>query len=182
MSEDLAGVATITCDVGYHSTICFLFQPIILRALKATRETGTLFEGSALIAIPQDNYHSAIALIATYEKVTRAPESSPLGIYPITFLSAHYIYLAGLTLMAHALVALDRRLRVLKRMEELEFNEKKDEWSTGDLDWRSLWEASNSCLLLQWCAERWKGMEGMRDIYQDLTGKVVMKMVAQGLM
>lgn len=183
VSEDLAGVATITCDVGYHSTMCFIFQPIMLRALKATEEDDGIFEGLGTTAIPQDNFHSAISLLQTYEKVVRASESSPLGIYPMTFLSAHYIYLAGLTLMAHALLVLDGRLRVLKRMEELEFVAETSELTYGAIEWKGLWEASNSCLvLLQWCAERWKGMDGMRDIYQSLAGRVMGRMAGKGLL
>lgn len=180
VSDDLAGVATITCDVGYNSTMCFIFQPLMLRAIKAT-ESETIESLEEIKAIPQDNYHSAIALIHTYEKVVRAPESSPLGIYPMTFLSAHYIYLAGLTLMVHALLALDGRLEVLTRMEELKINENGD-GMCEKVDWRGLWEASNSCLvLLQWCAERWPGMEGMRDMYQRLAGRVIPEMVKKGI-
>lgn len=33
VSNDLEGVATVTCDVGYDATMCFLFQPLLLEAL-----------------------------------------------------------------------------------------------------------------------------------------------------
>ncbi|KAF2661507.1 hypothetical protein K491DRAFT_647281 [Lophiostoma macrostomum CBS 122681] len=182
VSDDLAGVATITCDVGYNSTMCFIFQPLMLSAIKAT-ESSDLDDVATVKAIPQDNYHSAIALIETYEKVIRAPEASPLGIYPMTFLSAHYIYLAGLTLMAHALLALDGRLQVLKKMEEMELDGGSIESMCEKLDYGGLWEGSNRCLvLLQWCVEKWPGMEGMRDIYLRLAGKVIPAMAKKGLM
>ncbi|KAF2105979.1 hypothetical protein BDV96DRAFT_559719 [Lophiotrema nucula] len=181
VTEDLAGVATITCDVGYNSTMCFIFQPVMLKAVKATESLDTRALKDVQ-AVPQDNYHSAIALIQTYEKVVRAPEESALGIYPMTFLSAHYIYLAGLTLMAHALLALDGRLDILKRMEVLDISLGETE-QCEKLDHSGLWEASNSCLvLLQWCTERWPGMEGMRDIYMRLSGRIMPEMARQGLL
>jgi hypothetical protein len=154
----------------------------MLRALKATESKCDDGMGQDVKAVPQDNYHSAIALLKTYEKVIRAKESSPLGIYPMTFLSAHYIYLAGLTLMAHALLALDERLEVLKKMEDLEFD--ADGNPEGEkLSWTGFWEASNTCLvLLQWCAERWLGMEGMRDIYLKVAGRVLPEMARKGLL
>lgn len=34
----------------------------------------------------------------------------------MTFMSAHYIYLAGLTLMIHTLLALDGRIHTLKKV------------------------------------------------------------------
>ncbi|KAF2000356.1 hypothetical protein P154DRAFT_491944 [Amniculicola lignicola CBS 123094] len=183
VSDELAGVATVTCDVGYNSTMCFIFQPIMLNAVKATEsEEFSIEEMQGIKAVPQDNYHSAIALINTYEKLIRAPVDSPLGIYPMTFLSAHYIYLAGLTLMAHALLALDGRIGVLQKMEDLSIEE-NGQGITEELDWSGLWEASNSGLvLLQWCAERWPGMEGMRDIYMKLAGRVLPEMARKRLL
>lgn len=41
VSDDLAGVATLTCDVGYDATMCFLFQPLLMTALRATMATAT---------------------------------------------------------------------------------------------------------------------------------------------
>ncbi|KAF2497402.1 hypothetical protein BU16DRAFT_456526 [Lophium mytilinum] len=166
--DDLAGPGTISCDVGYNSTICFLFQPLLLVAL---RTTATKHDGSSvdLKAIPQDNYWSACALIRAYEKVIRAPEKSVLGAYPMTFLSAHYIYLAGVTLMAHALLAIDGRVPVLKPMLQL-----RETPEIGSLDFTTLYEISNSCLvLLCFCAERWTGMEGMQYAFKKLADKVI---------
>lgn len=180
VGDSLAGVATITCDVGYNSTMCFIFQPLMLRAIKATEASE--LEPQLKLVLPQDNYHSAISLIQTYDKVVRASETSPLGIYPMTFLSAHYIYLAGLTLMAHGLLAIDGRRHILKKMEDLELDG-EEEAMYENIDWSELWEVSNSCLvLLQWCAERYPGMEGMRDIYLKLAGRVISEMVRKGLM
>ena len=104
------GVSTITCTVAYHATIIFLFQPLILRALSMK----DLEEASEpLLTMPSDNYYSACKLIGAYEEILQAPEGSLFGDYPMTFMSAHYIYLAGLTLMAHCLIALNRCVKVL---------------------------------------------------------------------
>ncbi|KAF2804090.1 uncharacterized protein BDZ99DRAFT_546055 [Mytilinidion resinicola] len=166
--DDLAGPGTISCDVGYNSTICFLFQPLLLVAIRTTtmnrNDSSTDFK-----AVPQDNYWSACALIRTYEKVIRAPEKSILGAYPMTFLSAHYIYLAGITLMAHALLAIDSRVPILKPM--LQLGETPE---IGSLDLTNFYEISNSCLiLLSFCAERWTGMEGMLYSFKKLSDKII---------
>jgi hypothetical protein len=167
--ENMAGVGTISCDVGYNSTICFLFQPMLLGAL---RTTATSHDGPLALqrAIPQDNYWSACDLIRTYERVVRAPEKSILGAYPMTFLSAHYIYLAGVTLIAHALLAIDGRVPILKPMLQLEIGMPE----IGSLDFINFFEVSNSCvILLSFCAERWPGMEGMLYAYKKLADKVI---------
>lgn len=176
VSESKAGVATVTCDVGYDSTICFIFQPLMLRAISATEVTSTT---EILIkSVPQDNYWSSYGLIRSYEKIIRAPEDSPLGTYPMTFMSAHYIYLAGLTLMTHALLALDGKVRTLKKFSEL-----GSESETEAIDFSELFEVSNSCLIiLSWCAERWPGMEGMMDVYKKLADKVIPAMFRKGLL
>lgn len=90
----------------------------MLRAIGATEapSTATL----PIKAVPQDNYWSSYGLIRSSEKIICAPEDSPLGTYPMTFMSAHYFYLAGLTLMTHTLLALDGRIKTLKKLSELD--------------------------------------------------------------
>lgn len=176
VSEAKVGVATLTCDVGYDSTMCFIFQPLMLRAVSATELSSSA--PLEITAVPQDNYWSAYGLIRNYQKIIRAPEDSPLGAYPMTWMSAHYIYLSGLTLMSHALLAIDGRVTTLKKMSELE--SKSD---TEPIDFRELFEVSNSCLiLLSWCAERWPGMEGMLDVYKKLADRVIPAMFRRGLL
>jgi hypothetical protein len=140
--------------------------------LGALRITATSRDGPLALqrAIPQDNYWSACDLIRTYERVVRAPEKSMLGAYPMTFLSAHYIYLAGVTLIAHALLAIDGRVPILKPMLQLEIGMPE----IGSLDFINFFEVSNSCvILLSFCAERWPGMEGMLYAYKKLADKVI---------
>lgn len=184
VSDDLEGVATITCDVGYDATMCFLFQPLLLKALRATtapadgRQGGAIDETALIVA--SDAFHSAIDLIRTYEKIIRAPESSILGTYPVTFMSAHYIYLASSTLLAHALLRLDGRAKVLRRMDESD--SMAYEGTMEDLDWGAFIDVSSSCLiLLAWCGERWPGMMGMLGVYQRLFRRIVRELITNGI-
>ncbi|KUI62411.1 Pyrimidine pathway regulatory protein 1 [Cytospora mali] len=166
VSDELEGVATLTCDVGYDATMCFLFQPLLLRALSTAAplavdscmvETEGNVRGipshgkPALIA--SDPFHSAINLIRTYEKVIRASQRSVLGTYPMTFLSAHYIYLASSTLLAYALLRLEGRTKTLRRMSD---TKRLTEEDAEELDWGAFFDVSSSCvILLAWCGERW---------------------------
>lgn len=176
VSDHLAGVATLTCDVGYDATICFLFQPLLLGALRATlaQETETVDD----IYVASDPFYSSINLVHTYEKIIRAPENSVLGTYPMTFMSAHYIYLASSTLLAHGLLRLDGRARVLRRMHECDVTER----NTEHLDWGTFIDMSSPCLvLLAWCAERWPGMARMLRVYQKLFRRIVRELIRRGL-
>ncbi|KAK7413260.1 hypothetical protein QQX98_007848 [Neonectria punicea] len=194
VGDDLEGVATITCDVGYDATMCFLFQPLLLKALRSTaasvefngqdqdqsqgHETSPGPNDNTLI-VASDPFYSAIYLIRTYEKIVRAPERSVLGTYPITFLSAHYIYLASSTLLAHALLRLDGRTNMLKRMSD---SDVVSESNTEDVDWGAFVDISSSCLiLLAWCGERWPGMMGMLGVYQKLFGRITRELIVKGI-
>lgn len=189
VTDDLAGVATLTCDVGYDATMCFLFQALLLKALRATAApaaTETESEKDAQVSstderiiVASDPFYSAVNLIRTYEKIIRAPERSNLGIYPMTFMSAHYIYLASSTLLAYALLRLDGRAKYLKRMSE---SEVVSEDETEELDWGVFVDVSTSCLiLLAWCGERWPGMLGMLGVYQRLFSRSIREMIVKGL-
>jgi hypothetical protein len=167
------GVSTVTCTVAYHATIIFLFQPLILRSLSITDSaTGT----DKITMVPSDNYYSACKLIKTYEQVLQAPESSCLGSYPMTFMSAHYIYIAGLTLMAHCLLRLNGSLTVLAPWSDVAHDN-----PVFQINFGSLFESSTSCLiLLTWCAERWRGMSGMLDTFKRLS-EALLPMMARSL-
>lgn len=158
-----AGVCTVTCTVAYHATIIFLFQPLVLRAL-SVRESSKA-DPRKITMMPSNNYHSACQLIATYEVVLQSLEDSPLGAYPMTFMSAHYIYLAGLTLMAHLFMAIDGSFKTLPP-----WGIDQDAALSGDIDFSGIFKSSGSCLiLLAWCSERWRGMSGMLDTYKRLS-------------
>ncbi|CAK7207306.1 hypothetical protein SEUCBS139899_010116 [Sporothrix eucalyptigena] len=174
------GVATLTCDVGYDATMCFLFQPLLLRALRGGGG-GDAVDGigaDSVAVVASDPFYSSLRLIRTYEKIVRAPETSVLGSYPMTFMSAHYIYLASSTLLAHALLRLDGRTRTLKRMGDGSEGDDGEE-----LDWGMYVDASSSCLiLLAWCGERWPGMLGMLGVYQKLFARTVRELIRRGIL
>lgn len=181
------GVATLTCDVGYDATMCFLFQPLLLKALRATADTSQTPD----VTVASDPFYSSIRLIRTYEKIIRAPESSALGSYPMTFMSAHYIYLASSTLLVHAMLRLDGRTKVLPRMAPVGTNDTttngdnagvRGDDGNADLDWGTYVDVSSSCLiLLAWCGERWPGLLGMLSVYQRLFGRTIRELIARGI-
>lgn len=179
----LEGVATVTCDVGYDTTMCFLFQPLLLAALRRTGTAEGANDGPPSPSPPivaSDPFYSSIHLIRTYEKVIRAPEHAALGSYPMTFMSAHYIYLASSTLLAHALLRLDGRTQTLRRMAETDGG--SDDTQTEELDWGAYVDVSSSCLiLLAWCGERWPGMLGIFGVYQQLFRRTVRALISKGL-
>ncbi|KFA81537.1 hypothetical protein S40288_09056 [Stachybotrys chartarum IBT 40288] len=204
VSDDLEGVATLTCDVGYDCTMCFLFQPLLLKALRDTMApegspgrgdrpaegspgarsdatgddaTGT---GHPAIFVASDPFYSAINLIRTYEKIIRGPERSTLGTYPMTFLSAHYICIACSTLIAHALLRVDGRTKTLRRMSD--GSSVVSEAETEELDWGAFLDVSGSCLiLLAWCGERWPGMLSMLGVYQKFMTRMTRELIGLGL-
>ncbi|GME51682.1 uncharacterized protein EYB26_002407 [Neofusicoccum parvum] len=179
-ADDVTSLVAVTCNVGYCATICFLFQPLMLRALSKTTELATGDDSEDRPAIiPQDNYWAACELIKAYELVLCAPPDSSLGAYPMTFLSAHYIYLAGLTLMAHFLLALDGRAFLLNPLAE-----EVGEFTLNGrpIDFGSISEVTGSCLvLLSWCADKFPGMEGMLSVFKRLSEKVVPALIRRGL-
>ncbi|EPE09322.1 c6 transcription factor [Ophiostoma piceae UAMH 11346] len=182
--DEREGVATLTCDVGYDATMCFLFQPLLLRALREGPDSPSLppssSSSSPLLPVASDAFYSSIRLIRTYEKIIRAPESSELGSYPITFMSAHYIYLASSTLLANALLRLDGRVTVLPPMGEDAVN--SGSVGSAELDWGAYVDMSSSCLiLLAWCGERWPGMLGMLGVYQRLFGRTIRELIGKGI-
>ncbi|KAI9737953.1 MAG: hypothetical protein M1834_009323 [Cirrosporium novae-zelandiae] len=165
--ESLEGVGTVTCNVAYHSTVIFLFQPLVLETLAAARKTNSL--SGPKRQIPADSYWSARELIRCYERVIRAPNHSPLGIYPMTFMSAHYVVLAAATLLAHWLLAVDKQTEHLQPLYEV--IRQRIPQSIVDSE---IFELSHSTVaVLSWCGERWKGLLGMLDIYRRVSEEVL---------
>lgn len=166
---------TVSCNIFYHSTICFLFQKSILEAMEVDHSSSTPDKTS--LAIPQDNYWSACELIKIYESIIRARQESALGEYPMTFISVHFICIACMTILSHALLALSGRDQTRKMVGPGETSE------LGKMDFRGLWSASNSALLLlSWCSERWPGAEGMLNVYKRLADVIIPAMFRKGMM
>jgi hypothetical protein len=167
------GCGTVTCNVLLHSSVIFLFQPLILRALS---RTGTAPDFAPPEAIPSETYYAACELIRIYNRIVRAPEGSELGIYPMTFLSAYSIWLAAMTLMAHCLLTIDCRTETLAPLS----NDRLPRITQG-IDYSGVFEISGTCLiLLAWCAEKWPGMGGMADAYQRLSEKILPLLMQNG--
>lgn len=168
--DQYSGVGTLTCGVAFHSTIIFLFQPVLLHYLSATRDKNSQISGT----FPTDSFYSACRLIQIYTKISRAPPGSPLSIYPMTFMGAHYCWFAAMTIIAHCLLLLDKRLTPQRMTTDaLLLSEMQG------IDVTNIFQISNSCLaLLMFCAEQWPGMMGMVDVYNSLSAVVVPKVMA----
>ena len=169
-----AGVVISTCDIGLDSSICFLFQPLMLRALARTRDVAFVNEKHE--TIPSDNFYSACQLIENFRRIMWAPENSPLGVYPVTFISAHVIQMAAMTILSHCLLAIDGRIPATALLSHSELDKR------SSIDFGNLREVSGSCLgLLTKSAEIWPGMVGMVDIYENLFSKIMPLMTRSGL-
>jgi len=172
--DSVLGVGSISCEIAFDTSICFLFQPLLLRALTATKEP--MLAADATEVIPRESYRSACKAVEVYHKILRGAETSPWGMYPVTMVSAHYIYQATLTIMAHCLLAIDGRLPVVSFSRELGGDD------DGPIDFRGIQEISGTCLLLlNMVAQKWPGMVGILDIYKTLQDKVLPIMMQSGL-
>ncbi|KIX00536.1 uncharacterized protein Z518_10676 [Rhinocladiella mackenziei CBS 650.93] len=162
-----AGVGQLTCTVAFHATILFLFQPLMMEALNSVRDGS--FQPGHIEYIPSEIFLSAGRLIEVYEEILRAPRDSVLGTYPMTFMSAHYIFLASMTITAYFLFYLDGRIPFQTMIVNPDYLQE-----TARINLESLCQISNSCLiLLTFCAEKWPGLVGMRDIYRQLSDQIL---------
>ncbi|VUC21021.1 unnamed protein product [Clonostachys rosea] len=187
VSDEMAGVATLTCDVGFDATICFLFQPLILQILRAaslptaasTNPLETHIQDNDIL-VPSDPFYCSVSLIATYEKIIRAPERSAFGCYPMTFMSAHYIYLASSMLIAYALLQLKPNVKFIRRFRDLQGETKME---TEDIEWDLFLDTVGSCLiLLGWCAERWPGFIETLGVHNKLFSRLTKELIKLGVL
>ncbi|KAF8847600.1 hypothetical protein BDZ45DRAFT_709619 [Acephala macrosclerotiorum] len=170
-NDTLAGVGTSTCNVAFHSTIVFQFQPLLLRVLSQSAD---------VLDIPftaSESYRSACQLIRTYQKIIRAPDDTAPGIYPMTIMSAHYIYLAGTTIMAYAQLSIEGRVQILGPLTQGNL-----ERIPQPMDFSDIWRISNACLaLLTWCTTTWEGMRGMQGMYRKMSEKLLPELARRGM-
>lgn len=172
--DSLAGIGSATCDIAWESTICFLFQPVLLRALANTKDVNWINEYSD--TLPSESYRSACRLVEIYKQILRAPEDSPLGLYPLTIISSMHIQTAAMTIMAFCILAIDGRIPANKWAPE------SLEEVPRQLTFDNIYDISGSCLiLLTKCAEKFPGMVGMLDIYKSLSQKIIPIMMRTGL-
>jgi hypothetical protein len=176
-------VSSLTCAVAFHSTILFLFQPLVMDALSRSRtaqcSTATATPSQSSYRIPAEVFTSACRLIELYEEVLRAPRESVLGQYPITFMSAHYIFMASLMVMAYCMLYTDGSVSFPSVIGDSCPAYVAD---TSHIHLKNVLQISNSCLiLLTFCAEKWPGMGGMRDVYRQLSDQVLKQILRLGL-
>ena len=172
--ESGLGLGSMTCEMGFDVSVCFLFQPLILRALAATKET--VLPTDVAEVIPRESYHSACRTVEYYNKVFRGTETTPYGQYPVTLISANWVHQAVLTIMAHCLLAIDGRLPVVTFSNEISGN------AEGVIDLHGIYEVFDICLvLLDVLGKRFAGMVGMFDICKNLQDKVIPILMRGGL-
>ncbi|RMZ88817.1 hypothetical protein DV736_g3957, partial [Chaetothyriales sp. CBS 134916] len=164
--DETVGVGSLTCEMGFDSSVCFLFQPLLLRALAAAKEP--MLGSDSQEVIPQESYYSACNVVEFYARLFNGAEDTAWGQYPITLISSQWVHQATLTIMAHYLLAVDGRLPVVS------FSNTLDGAPPGPIDFHNIYEISETCLLLlDSIARRWPGMVGMYDIYKNIADKVV---------
>lgn len=171
--ENALGSGSLTCEMGFESSVCFLFQPLLLRALATTKEP--MLPPDCADLVPRESYHSACRLVEFYNKLLNGTEDTPYGQYPVTIISAHYIYQAVLTVMAHCLLAIDGRLPVINFSMELSGN------AEGTIDFQGITHICETSLSLSdRLAKMFDGMLGIYDICKNLSDKVLPVMVRSG--
>ncbi|RMD44405.1 hypothetical protein DV735_g648, partial [Chaetothyriales sp. CBS 134920] len=164
--DETVGVGSLTCEVGFDTSVCFLFQPLLLRALAAAKEPVLASDSQDLI--PEESYYSACNVVNFYAKLLTGAEDTAVGQYPITLISLQWIHQAALTVLAHCLLAADGRFPVIA------FSNTLDGAVAGPIDFQDIYEISETCLmLLESIARRWPGMVGVRDIYKNIADKVL---------
>jgi hypothetical protein len=180
--EPLLNLHTLACSLEYNQTVCFLFQPLLLHALRFTHGQDA---PAVQLVVAADSYCAALELIRTYDKIVRGVRSSILGRYPITILSAHHIWTATATLVAHAALALTGRVKVLTKLSDDRSGDVGGIEAMGEeatLDLSTFIDVSGTCsILLHWCAERWPRMLGLLDVYDGLMRRLTRELIVKGL-
>lgn len=173
VTEQGIGMGTMTCEMGFDTSLCFLFQPLLLRALVATKDPS--LPPNCQDVVPHESFGAAVRVVQFYTKVLQAPENTPAGDYPLSVMSAHYIHQAVFTIMAHSLLAIDGRLPLVT------FSADPSVSPLGPIELRFVFETSEHCLhLLSHLAEKFPGMIGAYDIYKNVSDKVLPLMVQNG--
>lgn len=171
--EQIPGMGTMTCRMGFDTSICFLFQPLLLRALVATKDA--VLSPDCQEVIPRESYDAAVRAVSFYNTVLRAEPDTPEGRYPITVVSGHYIHQISLTILAFCLLAIDGRLPTVS------FSAEPGTDPGAAIDFSSISETCETCLfLLGQVADRFPGMIGMYDICKEVQEKVLHVMIQNG--
>ncbi|EXJ87778.1 hypothetical protein A1O1_04705 [Capronia coronata CBS 617.96] len=189
--EATAGVtdplASVACTIAYNTSVIFLLQKSLLQVLSRLAEP--VMDTPTLVgAIAVQSFESAVELISCYEDLILSEGSLPLADFPVTFISAQEVSLAALTFVSWLFCSLDGRVK----QEDLAVGEGKTlmqrSWVCRDGSLsikgqgRRLQHLSASCLsLLTWYAIQWPGMDGMVEIYREISAEVFHEAAARGL-
>lgn len=224
--SEASSTQSIAFTISYHATVCFLFQPLVLQALTKLQDqmgqdqffsadidaffnTGDpgVFDSNGSAAstfLPLECYESACELIEIYNNVLLQPSEDHWGYYPLSTISVHALYVAGMLIMALCMLISDGRAgslqRVLQSATELDSGTVsldgvgqgsdtsnmmalENLWSpprrTGLLS--DLCKQTTSCLiLLTRCVDRFSSMVGMLHTYRKLYEQVIPDMVRKG--
>jgi hypothetical protein len=185
-SNNPAGVGEVTRDIMYHSSVLFLFQRHLLEALASIRHNTPpqrdLCRPDHSLTITSEPYHSSKILLRLYTLIIRSTtSSSPLSIFPVTFLAAYSIFQAGMTLISYALLSLESAIEIRGPSSLIpEGHQDSERRRNGEtkLDFSDLLSLSNDCLvLLTWCKEQWPGMEGMVDVFTRCSAETIRKVL-----
>ena len=180
----IVGMGTMMCEMGFNTSINFLFQPLLLRALVAIKDTDSLHNQNSDLVIPRESYDAAVRSISFYDRIFNAREGTQEADYPVTIVSAHYIHQATLTIIAHVLLTIDGRLPLVPfshnpEMSGIQVTRTLDasgqmHVDVSPIDFSNIREISDACLnLLRQLADRWTGMVGIFDLYKEMHEKVL---------
>lgn len=163
--------------IAYHALILFLNQKSLLQILLSLSPSQIPIDES-VSAIIVRSFSSAYEIIKSYENVILSDNGARVPGYPVTFISAHEICAASLTVMAYCFFIVDSQARSLapRRL--------RDRSSSKQIDLPLEHEArgklhhiSASCLsLLTWCSIQWPEMAGMLEIFKELSVTLLPKL------
>lgn len=179
-------LSDISFRIAHHSSIIFLFQKSVLHALSDIRGVWN-HRSQNLDDLASHSFESACEIINCYESIILLEDGSRHPNFPVTCISAHEIYAASLSIMAYSF----RRLTGIGQQDEfhafLARASGGEDFSRGDQpperrEWRNVHSISATCLsLLTWCAMRWSGMDGMLEVFRELSTTILPALTRKGL-
>lgn len=172
--SDFSTAEALHCTLEYHSTMMWLFQPHLLRALTHGRGSTRLNRMGGekqSLSICMEGLHASIQTLETYEMIFSTGKGTETGKCPITSLSAYTIFLAAMTLVTHVVLESQRQTggNTLLVVPLMVAGVGTGRDTCEVFDESRIQAAWNSCLtLLQWCAARWPRLTGMLHIVRAI--------------
>lgn len=186
-TKPLPGLA---CTIAYHASVLFLFQKSLLIALSSLADPD-MGRQNMVGALAVQSFRSATELINCYHTLilSDSDETKSLSDFPVTLISAQEISVAALTFIACCFCFLEGRVKqenfggvrvgpTLVQQPWLPLDGNLLRKGEG----RQLHRVSASCLsLLTWCSMQWPGMDGMVEIYREISAEVFQRIASKGL-